>query len=136
MVAVRVRTGLEHPVRDADGMTGGHQHRHGLTHRAADAEHHGGEQAVARRRQQHPEDHLPARAAQGNGRFTIGIGNRLEGILADRDDDRHTLSARIIAPLNILRPIGALKSRTIRRVHDGQAGMNPHTTEEWRREVR
>ena len=59
MVAVSVRTGIEQAMGDVDGVAGGHQHRHGLAHGAADAEQDRREQAVLGRRQQHPIDQLP-----------------------------------------------------------------------------
>ena len=80
---------IEQAVRDLDRVAGGHQHGHGFADRPAHPQEHGGQQSVLGGRKQHAIDDLPAAGAQRQGRLAVGIGHGLQGVLADRDDDRH-----------------------------------------------
>ena len=79
-----VRTESSDAMRDVDGVAGGHQHRHRLADRAADAEQHGRQQAVLGRRQQHAIDQsASAWRPSAKRRFAKRVGHRLERVLAD-----------------------------------------------------
>ena len=113
-------------MRNIDRVAGGHEHGHRLADGAADAQQHGGEQAVLRCREEDAINHLPARRAEGHGGFAVAVGHGLEGVLADADHDGDTHQREQQRGVEEVHTDWDVEHRDDDRAHHAQADEAPH----------